>query len=222
MSQISTKYTAASFFDLDGTLLSCNGSFRFGLYLFMKGHVSLSKFTILLWNYMLFKIGKLSIEDLHTHSFQTFFKNQNVNVFKKLASEFVDIAFERLINRVVFSELVESQKGDELTVILSSSPEFLVEQFAKKCQTNLYFGTNYQTINGQWIEIAQILEGESKAEYFYKICDRFAISPSKTKAYSDHHNDLPLLENAGEAIAVSPTRQLETASIKRGWRIIRP
>lgn len=38
--------------------------------------------------------------------------------------------------------------------------------------------------------------------------------------YSDSFNDLPLLEQAGEAVAVDPDERLRDIAIRRGWRIL--
>jgi phosphoserine phosphatase len=39
-------------------------------------------------------------------------------------------------------------------------------------------------------------------------------------AYSDSHNDLPLLEMADRAVAVDPDPTLRAAALARGWEII--
>lgn len=40
------------------------------------------------------------------------------------------------------------------------------------------------------------------------------------RAYSDHRSDAPLLDRAGEAYAVNPSRGLRLLARRRGWRIV--
>ncbi|MBL8631137.1 MAG: HAD family hydrolase [Rhodospirillaceae bacterium] len=46
-----------------------------------------------------------------------------------------------------------------------------------------------------------------------------AVGDAKTIAYSDHHSDLPMLEWAGQGVAVNPNAKLRAIAEKRGMEI---
>jgi len=65
------------------------------------------------------------------------------------------------------------------------------------------------------------LTGENKRRLMVEQAKRLQIPKQACCALSDSVLDLPLLEEAGEAIAVNPDRRLRREARRRGWKIIK-
>lgn len=105
-------------------------------------------------------------------------------------------------------------------MILSSSPDFLVEAFANKMgvawEATVY-GTDQQ---GRYSSIKKILEGLEKSKLVKRIIAERGISSQHTSAYTDSYHDLLLLEEVAEPVAVNPSLKLRRICNSRGWKIL--
>ncbi|MEC7840475.1 MAG: HAD-IB family hydrolase [Chlamydiota bacterium] len=211
-----------SFFDLDHTLLNDNCSFRFGKFLYQQKLLSLKSTLSLLLIYFFHKLGFLSIYQVHEKSFKILFSGKSKKHYAKLAESFVSLEFEHLINSEICSLMRNLQSSGHHTVILSSSPTFLVEEFAKLMYVNDVFGTNYQTCErGKlYSGIELVLEADEKAIKVKTFAQKLSVPLSSTYGYSDSHLDIPFLQAVGHPCAVNPTKKLRKYSIDQNWNII--
>ena len=107
------------------------------------------------------------------------------------------------------------------TVILSSSPDFLVKHITNRFEVDEWGATEYTLDQeGNFCSIRRTMEGEVKANYIHELVQKRGIPKDKITAYSDSHLDLPFLKAAGKAIAVNPDRTLRKICKKNNWKII--
>ena len=217
---VNSSFNKAAFFDLDHTLIKKNCSFLFGKFLYINKKISFLSMFSLTVAYCLCKIGVYTLNQLHHYSFESFFKGKKYREIEELSQKFLDQHFESLKN-IQITSLFDLFKKDHLVVILSSSPDFLVRQFAEKLGAHSFCGTSY-TYNdqNQFSALNVIFEGAQKAEYVKKISSSFSIELKNLSAYSDSHLDIPFLESVGNPIAVNPTRLLRKHSLLKSWKII--
>jgi HAD superfamily phosphoserine phosphatase-like hydrolase len=171
--------------------------------------------------YALHKAGLFSLSQVHNKIFDTLFRDSDVFSIKKYLEPFLEQEFQRLIYPPAYQELVKAKAKGYYTLILSSSPDFLVEQFARRFgvhewQASLYLIDNQE----KFCRISHLVEGETKAEYMRSIMSKMNVSRENTVAYSDSYLDLPFLKMAGEAVAVNPDRILRKICKKEKWMII--
>lgn len=209
-----------SFFDLDHTLLLRNSSFSFGFYLYKKKLISLWMLLRLCFYYFKHKMGYIGISELHAKAFDCLFVGKSVLFFKSLANDFLDETFETLKNTTAVIRFNQAKRRGDHIVLLSSSPDFLVEAFAKKFQVDSWKATEYQADNDSWTTLGSVLEGASKALHVHEIARKLEVPIQKTVGYSDCHLDLPFLESVGKAVAVNPTRTLLQIAKKREWEVL--
>lgn len=210
-----------SFFDLDHTLLSTNGSFRFGLFLYKNRKISFFILLSLFWNYFLHILGMRDVYSIHQKSFKKLFFAKKASLFALFAKQFCEEAFSSLINERVLGVLKERIiRGDEV-IIISSSPDFLVEAFARKLGVSEVYATSYCTdCEGCYLSIDRVLEGSEKKEVVNLLIHEHNLSKCETSAFSDSHLDLPFLEAVGEPIVVNPNFHLKKIAKQRGWKIL--
>lgn len=198
-----------SFFDLDHTLLKGNGSFQFGVYLYKKGLIPTRKMLKLLGCYALHKWGVFSPERLNNAACNTFFSGKNINEIEKHVDSFLNNHLDDLFYFPVMKNLVDAHEQGHFTVILSSSPHFLVGPIAKRLGVDQWGATQYAIDeSGHISHIESHMNGYAKALKLSMMCNELDIPIQNSTAYSDSYSDLPFLQAAGTAIPVNPDRKL--------------
>lgn len=210
-----------SLFDLDRTLLNVNSSFQFGIYLYKKKKLSsLGAFhhSICYAGYVL---RLLTITQVQHRIFQRLFLGASLPEFNSLALDFVERCFHQILYDPAVEQLCRAQQEGHMTIILSSSPDFLVEAFAKKFGVDAWSGSQYLLNDQQqFTTTGPGMLGQDKRSYLEEVAERFHIPKSSITAYSDSIDDLPFLQAAGHAVAVNPDPQLRRMAKKLGWCVI--
>lgn len=207
-------------FDLDHTLIKVNSSYAFGSYLFSQNYFSLTQMILSLADYIRYQLFGLSIQKLHQKSFNRLFKNFSSSKLQQLVYHFLGKNLNRFLDQSVYTRLKAEQfKGNDI-LLLSSSPDFLVQPIADFLGLNNWGATTYQ-INekGELANLVQVMDGKQKASYLINYLKSSSISLSLVTAYSDSYLDLPLLEIANQAVGVNPDKRLKKICQKNQWEI---
>lgn len=208
-------------FDLDNTLFNGNCSFQFFKYLHSKKVFRfISAFFPLLY-FLKYQLGFLSVYHLHKKVFQTFLVGKNLSSIEKFIHEFLDQTLENSLNPKVLDHLKTSQRLGQYTLLLSSSPEFIVKPIAKKLKIQMIQATEYKTDHkNRFCEIATLIHGLEKMRVVQRICRLLKVSSSDVIGYSDSYDDLPFLKSCGKVYLVNPDRKLKSEGMKFGWKIL--
>mgnify|MGYP003707605241 CR=1 FL=1 len=76
------------------------------------------------------------------------------------------------------------------------------------------------TSSGNAIELTcQLCDGLGKAHAVRTLAIREGLNLKRCTAYSDSHNDVPMLSLVGTAVAVNPDADLRELAKNRGWEI---
>lgn len=117
--------------------------------------------------------------------------------------------------------LEQAKKEGHYTVLLSSSPDFIVEAFAKFLNVDAYGASVYQVNDkGLFDEVKKVMDGENKRNFVEELSKRLKISRNEVIGYSDSYLDLLFLEGVGKAVAVNPDKILKGIASRKGWEII--
>lgn len=210
-----------SVFDLDHTLFLVNSSYAFGRHLYRASLLSSLQVMRFLPLYALHKGGALSTAALHRAAFRLLFRGKELAPFLGELSRFLDGALERLLYPPAYRALREAKGAGHLTLLLSASPHFIVEEIAGRLGFDGWGATPYQIdAAGRFIAIGEIMEGEAKRKWLLEHRRQLGVARERITAYSDSHLDLPLFEVVGRCVAVNPDRALRALSSKRGWPIL--
>jgi HAD superfamily phosphoserine phosphatase-like hydrolase len=215
------KPHAISFFDLDHTLLKVNSSFRFGVYLYRRKMFSFLTMLYLTGCYGLHTLGYISIQKLQEKIFKKIFLGRPFLAVESLARSFLEQNFSRMLYLPAIGQLQLAKKEGHYTVILSSSPHFLVSLFAERFGVDEWDATHYAVDSAQHFSaISQFMLGEGKARYVTELAKRLNIPKEKISAYTDSHHDLPFLQSAGVAMGVNPNKRLRALCKQNNWQIL--
>lgn len=209
-------------FDLDGTLIEANISFRFGSYLFCKKFFKPLELIRPILYYSHHKFLQLPLNRLHQKTFRSLFKGRSIGPIRLHAEQFIDRHLDAMLYSPTLRRLQEAQKDRHTVVaIFSSSPDFLVAPIAKKLGVGYWIGSTYRVDSvGQFTEIPKVIQGEDKADLLQKMAQFLGVELCATTVYSDSILDLPFLQVGGSVVAVQPDRKLKALSLQRGWKII--
>lgn len=207
-------------FDLDHTLINSNISLAFGQYLYREGIISKVDMLFLIGNYIRHKYFGMPQYKLHQKVLNWMFKKKTIGFYKDHVHEFLDNNFDRLVRPKVIERLKDAQAKGNYIVILSNSPDILVEAISKKFGVNHWKSTAYKfDENGRFTHIEHF-GGVEKAEYTCDLARKLGFKKEDIIVYTDSILDLPLLNIAGKVIAVHPDKSLRCLCNKNKWKII--
>lgn len=216
-----TQIKQASLFDLDGTLLKVNSSFYFGKYLYQLGFFSFFRLLVLSTIYLSHKMGFISIAALHHAIFKRLFYGRNALQVEAHARRFVEIHLDSMLYLPAIKRLQKAQLEGHFVAILSSSPDFIVKNIARKLKV-LYVESSIYAIgaDGNFSHIEHLVEGDAKAVWISKASKDHAIARQNLTAYSDSTLDLPFLYSCGKKVVVNPSKKLRSIGLQNQWEII--
>lgn len=215
------KWSRLTVFDLDHTLVTGNSSFNFCLYLVSKNVLPWFSLAYAFIYYIRHHLFGLSLEKLHSRIFRLLLCGKSLSVLEDHVDIFVEKYLAKAVNVSTLLQLRLAQHLGHYTLILSNSPNFLVEAFARSLGVDEWRATQYGTDEHRTLsQIDSILQGEDKANCVNEIASRLEIDKTHVTAYSDSYLDLPFLLSAGNPIVVSPDRKLRKYSCVNQWTVL--
>jgi len=205
-------------FDLDHTLIRVNSSYHFGCYLYRKGIISLSKALSLAFFYFRHKFLGMATGRLHEEVFCRLFKGKKLSFFQNLVNDYLDIYLDDIVYVPGYRRLIEAQRFGYNTMIVSSSPGFIVEAIAYRFTVDSWRATQYSRDgSGLFNKVAHIVDGEDKAKYVKEVLEE---KYDEIWGFSDSILDKPFLESVTNPVAVNPDGKLWRYSKMKDWEVV--
>jgi len=109
----------------------------------------------------------------------------------------------------------------DFIVILSASPQELVQVVAEQVGAHRAIGTRVECVDGRYTGRFHepFCYGEGKLERLRAVLGPSALEGAS--AYADSASDLPVLLASSEPVAVNPDRRLQRVALERGWPVLR-
>jgi HAD superfamily hydrolase (TIGR01490 family) len=214
---------AAAFFDVDNTILRGSSSFLFGKSAFERNFFSRKDFWRFAW-----------------HQFRFIWRGENNNVLATLKDralslvaghrakdlkDLVDEVYEKHIRLKLWPETVRLAKdhiaeGREVWLV-TAAPQELGDVIAKRLGLTGAIGTKVERKNGILTGqlVGKPIHGPAKRVAIKELAKTRNLSLKKSYAYSDSHNDLPMLTAVGHPVAVNPDKILTRYAKAADWPI---
>ena len=164
-------------------------------------------------------------------------KSEVIARFQKAATDFIAghrVDEIRVIGEEIYNEFVSPSlwqgtmeiakrhlaAGDEVWLV-TASPQDFAELIASKLGFTGALGTRAETKDGKYTGnlIGNLLHGKEKSHAVRELTAKRDINIKDCFAYSDSHNDLPLLEAVGFPNAINPDAKLRIISFSSGWPV---
>jgi HAD superfamily hydrolase (TIGR01490 family) len=210
-----------AFFDVDNTIT--RGS---TLYFLGKGMYNRGFFTKRAWVLANIRFRMTGTE-----------KSEVISRFQKAATDFIgghDVKEIRIIGEQIYSEFVSPSiwegtielakehlsSGDEVWLV-TASPEDFANLIAERLGFTGAIGTKAEVKDGKYTGNlnGKLLHGKEKAIAITELTKERGIDLKDCFAYSDSHNDLPLLSAVGHPRAINPDAKLRIIAFAQSWPV---
>jgi phosphoserine phosphatase len=210
-----------SVFDLDGTITKYNSVYLFGNHLFKHRKISLQAYLKCVFYVMKFKRKKLTLVNFHRKVSSLFFSNYSMKTLVAEYKEFFHKQIEKNLYLPCIKAIKEAKKNNHFLLLLSSSPEFIVQNFSEYFSFNSYHGSQYEASKKDGsILLCKVMDVFEKKINLHNYQKKLEISYENIGVFSDSHLDLELFKQGKTAVAVNPDRHLKKYAKSKGWSII--
>ena len=205
---------SAAFFDVDNTLIKGSTIFFLSRGMYQRGFFSKREISTFVLANLRFRLtGKENPEEIEKfkEAAQSFVKGHNVSEIKNIAADVYDkYVSERLWSGTI--EIARKHLAEGLEVwLVTAAPQHMAELIAERLGFTGALGTIAETKDGIYTGkmVGEMLHGVSKAEAVKKLAVERNFDLKNSYAYSDSHNDIPLLSSVGKPQAVNPDSLLQ-------------
>ena len=223
----------AVFYDYDKTLIAKDSMTLEGNHVIVVRYMNTCyRIVVILWCFILdiFKVPHYFPE---WGSRQYFFLYRGLSMHK-LEEDYAKV-YDRDVRPLIFEEMVgtleEHRRQGHLVVLISASPTHLVRPFAEEVDADVWACTEIETTkdlkSGALVSTGRVLSegvccGHEKPNVMRQVAETYGVDLSESFAYSDHYDDIPMLEMVKTATFINPTLAMEQVAKKRDWSIRRP
>ena len=216
--------TAAAFFDVDNTLVQGASIVHFARGLAARDYFKYSDIIEAVWIQIKFRItGKENSSDVKSgrEKALAFIAGRPAAELAALGEEIYD---EYIADKIWPGTLALTQMhidAGQQVWLVTATPVELASVIAKRLGLTGALGTVAESKDGIFTGrlVGDILHGLGKAHAVRHLAVREGLNLKRCTAYSDSHNDVPMLSLVGTAIAINPDSDLREVAKNRGWEI---
>ncbi len=217
-------FPAAAFFDLDNTVLRGAAMFHFARGLYERRFFTRREIARAAWWQVYFRLVGVESPD-HMRAARrkalAFIADRKVNELSELAETIVD---ERMMDKLWPGTLAMAHRhldaGDEVWLV-TAAPLEVARVVAERLGFSGALGTQTEQDEGTYtgMLVGDLLHGPAKAAALAELAAERELDLEQCAAYSDSHNDIPMLSLVGDPCAVNPDARLRSYAHAHGWRV---
>jgi HAD superfamily hydrolase (TIGR01490 family) len=221
---VAPDLTAAAFFDVDNTMVQGASIIHFARGLATRKYLKTSDLIDFAWKQVKFRVtGKESKGDIASgrEKALAFIAGRPTAELAALGEEIYD---ENIADKLWPGTRALAQMhhdAGQQVWLVTATPLELAQVIAKRLGLTGALGTVAESIDGQFTGrlVGDILHGLGKAHAVRALAIREGLNLKRCYAYSDSHNDIPMLSLVGTAVAINPDADLREVAKNRSWEI---
>jgi len=213
----------AAFFDVDNTLMRGASLFHVARKMYQRGAFTIPEAAGFAWKQLMFVFRGENIDDVHAVR----------DTALSLASGFTVQDIEAL-GEEVYDEMIESRiwpgtkalAEQHLRVgrrvwLVTATPIEVATVISTRLGLTGALGTVGEIHDGSYTGrlVGEILHGPAKAVAVRGIAEAEGLDLDRCWAYSDSHNDIPLLSMVGHPVAINPDARLRRHAREHNWPV---
>ncbi|SEK72062.1 HAD family hydrolase [Rhodococcus maanshanensis] len=216
--------TAAAFFDVDNTMVQGASIIHFARGLAARKYISLADMARFGWQQLKFRVtGKENSDDVASGKERAlaFIAGRETAEFSRLGEEIYDeLIADKIWPGTRALAQMHLDAGQQVWLV-TATPVELAQVIAKRLGLTGALGTVVESEEGKFTGrlVGDILHGAGKAHAVRTLAVREGLNLKRCTAYSDSHNDVPMLSLVGTAVAINPDADLKELARNRGWEI---
>ncbi|MEV6550832.1 HAD-IB family hydrolase [Streptomyces sp. NPDC051597] len=215
---------AAAFFDLDNTVMQGAAIFHFGRGLYKRKFFQRRDLVRFAWQQAWFRLA--GVEDPEhmqdaRESALSIVKGHRVSELMTIGEEIYD---EYMADRIWPGTRALAQAhldAGQKVWLVTAAPVETATIIARRLGLTGALGTVAESVNGVYTGrlVGEPLHGPAKAEAVRALAAAEGLDLSRCAAYSDSHNDIPMLSLVGHPYAINPDAKLRKHARAREWRL---
>ncbi|MFJ2774838.1 HAD family hydrolase [Streptomyces sp. NPDC087300] len=215
---------AAAFFDLDNTVMQGAAIFHFGRGLYKRKFFERQELFRFAWQQAWFRLA--GVEDPEhmqdaRDSALSIVKGHRVAELMSIGEEIYD---EYMAERIWPGTRALAQAhldAGQKVWLVTAAPVEIATVIARRLGLTGALGTVAESIGGVYTGklVGEPLHGPAKAEAVRALSAAEGLDLARCAAYSDSHNDIPMLSLVGHPYAINPDAKLRKHARERDWRL---
>ncbi|MGW6540781.1 HAD family hydrolase [Streptomyces sp. NPDC055051] len=215
---------AAAFFDLDNTVMQGAAIFHFGRGLYKRKFFQRRELARFAWAQVWFRLA--GVEDPEhmqeaRDSALSIVKGHRVSELMSIGEEIYD---EYMADRIWPGTRALAQAhldAGQKVWLVTAAPVETATIIARRLGLTGALGTVAESVDGVYTGrlVGELLHGPAKAEAVRALAAAESLDLARCAAYSDSHNDIPMLSLVGHPYAVNPDTKLRKHARDREWRL---
>ncbi|MFI1660821.1 HAD family hydrolase [Streptomyces sp. NPDC020472] len=215
---------AAAFFDLDNTVMQGAALFHFGRGLYKRKFFQRRELARFAWQQAWFRLA--GVEDPEhmqdaRDSALSIVKGHRVSELMSIGEEIYD---EYMADRIWPGTRSLAQAhldAGQKVWLVTAAPVETATIIARRLGLTGALGTVAESIDGVYTGklVGEPLHGPAKAEAVRALAAAEGLDLGRCAAYSDSHNDIPMLSLVGHPYAINPDAKLRKHARDRDWRL---
>jgi HAD superfamily hydrolase (TIGR01490 family) len=216
--------TAAAFFDVDNTLMRGASIYHFARGLAARKMFGPRDLIRLTWGQLAFRLRGAENSD-HIDAVReaalAFVAGHRVADVVALGEEIYDDTMADRIWEGARGLTQQHLQAGQRVWLVTATPVELANILARRLGLTGALGTVAETTDGVYTGrlVGGLLHGQAKAAAIRALAEREGLDLSRSSAYSDSANDLPMLELVGHPSVVNPDADLLREARSRNWPV---
>ena len=215
---------AAAFFDLDNTVMQGAAIFHFGRGLYKRKFFDKRDLIRFAWQQTYFRMaGHEDPEHMQDarDSALSIVKGHRVEELMSIGEEIYD---EYMAGKIWPGTRALAQAhldAGQRVWLVTAAPVETATIIARRLGLTGALGTVAESVDGVYTGrlVGEPLHGPAKAEAVRALAMAEDLDLSRCAAYSDSHNDIPILSLVGHPYAINPDSRLRKHARAEGWRL---
>ncbi|WP_427172365.1 HAD family hydrolase [Arthrobacter sp. 92] len=213
----------AAFFDVDNTLMKGASLFHVARKMHQRGAFTIPQAAGMAWKQFKFVLRGENMDDVHAVR----------ETALRLAAGIL-VADIKVLGEEVFDEMIESRiwpgtkalaqqhlRVGRMVWLVTATPIEVATVISTRLGLTGALGTVGEIEDGAYTGrlVGDILHGQAKAVAVQGIADAEGLDLKRCWAYSDSHNDIPLLSMVGHPVAINPDGRLRRHARDNNWPV---
>jgi HAD superfamily hydrolase (TIGR01490 family) len=152
-----------------------------------------------------------------------FYRDKRLAPFEDGVCEFYENLVKPHLAPKVLARLREHQQDGHLTALVSGGVRYSLKPVIKDLGMDYLLCTDLEMDDDGFLTGATsgpLCIHQAKADFVLELAREQGIDLSRSWAYGNHQNDIPMMELVGNPVAVAPTWPLKRHALKKGWPVM--
>ena len=213
----------AAFFDVDNTIIRGASSFHLAVGLYRRGffrRADLVRFAVHQIRYLTFGENRQQIAEVRSRALEIM-HGRSVAELVAIAEDVYDEVLSLRIFPGTQRLLDQHIRAGHEVWLVTATPVEIAEIIARRLGTTGGLGTVAEHTDGFYTGrlVGDLLHGEAKAAAVRGLAEKEGLDLSRSFAYGDSLNDVPILSEVGFPCAINPEGRLRKHAAEVGWPV---